>query len=1454
MIKLKKEKIELIYRQSEWAALFVFMNFFISRFLMSTTFGFDLPHIYRNITDYSVIIFGMIRLVLGSCLDIIFAENKKQRIYLIAKVTVAVIILIPIYVNIYRFKYTELMYLPFLAYCLYGAKPERAMKAYAVCIGVLLAATILSSLSGAIPNYIYLGNGRRGIFRGSYGIKYPTDLAAYVVFLFLSAWGSGRFRNWRYTAFAVVSALFMAYMIYTYPHGINGTVCSLLIAAVIVYDGLSEGVLSRHKYTRWITKVTDCLTIAAFPLFAAVVFVFSWLYGKGNGIAVRINQIVSTRLYWLWYSYEKYGLHWFGTLTPQNGGAHLAGDEYEFIDSSYGVILLRYGIILFVLVTAIWVLMTRKAVITGHRRIALVMAVIAFHSMIEQRFTEINILLVMPLCCFAVPEAANDEIKQDDKKADRTGRIVGWSTGTLIAGIFLLLVPKILSAARSLVIMRGWNGKRSFFILIFWLVCFAFFAFLGYSVYYLIIRITAKKKLSSGSLSGITVSMLSLITGFLWVDSSISEKLHLYDTQIEADKPAVELILESAEEPVYIGQNEELYKRSFNGISDHVLSPVEMSRSGSGSMLLDHDDEASLLIRTGARYAEISPYTGLFTFDDAVIESMSNNGYRFHGYYSAERDADLEYLARLNDLPLTENGGIRLAGDAHTLRYGSCISQSSGKYSVNFSLQLTDSDTDDPEAELCTLRASAMWGKKIWVEQIICLKDLDENGKIDIALNYKTGDTEGVEYLVFCRDGIELDVNDISWKKSVDLDTWSEYTSDGLLKAERYFDGDGEPVIQSAGYYGVEYEYAKGNEKWIRCRYLDADGKTPIEISSGYAQIERQYNDLKQVTEERYLDASGALCLCSDNYAYFVQTYDPRGNLLNTSYFDTGCRHVCSKSGYASAEYVYDDDGNRISERYLDEKTEPVLLGSGYAEIRRIYDKDHHVILESYYGTNGEPVALSKKQAAVEYEYDEYDNIICQKYTDINGDPVIISDGYAELRRSYDDKKRIIRESYYDTEGAPLLRPSGYAAWERDYDNAGNITSERYFDTDMQPVRSISGYAEIRKKYNGSNKVTYEAYYDTDGKPLALGKNQAAIEYGYDGAGNCVRYRYLDTEGKPVLLTDGWAELRRVYNSSKQIVEESFYDARGALLLRPNGYAVAKYSYDDANNRNDERYFDTERKPVRNKSGYAGLHRVFDDKKRVIKDSYLDENDEPVTLAKNQAAVEYGYDEMGNTVLIRYLDTDDKPVLLTDNYSELHRVYNSSKMLIEESYFDTEGKPSDIYGRYAKYENRYDDDNNLTLTYFTDAAGKPVQCGSSCFHEYLRSLEDRDITIFIAIKDDGTKSLTGTLIEDLKAVGIKTDLTDKFHNSFYAVITPEGSIEAFSDTETISHDGQTSGVSYTIVSGGYYIGNTSSVIINGEEYSKNTRGMNFVILDNKTGEVIDSVAFDIYDFEIRLTR
>jgi hypothetical protein len=144
---------------------------------------------------------------------------------------------------------------------------------------------------------------------------------------------------------------------------------------------------------------------------------------------------------------------------------------------------------------------------------------------------------------------------------------------------------------------------------------------------------------------------------------------------------------------------------------------------------------------------------------------------------------------------------------------------------------------------------------------------------------------------------------------------------------------------------------------------------------------------------------------------------------------------------------------------------------------------------------------------------------------------------------------------------------------------------------------------------------------------------------------------------------------------------------------------------------------------------------------------------------------------------------------------------------------------------------------NCELTHITDMG------------EYLRVISDDGYTVFIAARDDATQGLSDEIKEGLKSLGLQTDLSGKYRWSYAAVISPENGVsESLTETKPASLNGSIRNqyTLYTVTSCGWTAGNTSSINIDGGEYCRNTRGLNFVIYDNSLMKVIDRVTFDTW--------
>ncbi len=147
----------------------------------------------------------------------------------------------------------------------------------------------------------------------------------------------------------------------------------------------------------------------------------------------------------------------------------------------------------------------------------------------------------------------------------------------------------------------------------------------------------------------------------------------------------------------------------------------------------------------------------------------------------------------------------------------------------------------------------------------------------------------------------------------------------------------------------------------------------------------------------------------------------------------------------------------------------------------------------------------------------------------------------------------------------------------------------------------------------------------------------------------------------------------------------------------------------------------------------------------------------------------------------------------------------------------------------------------------------------------LLSEADSGYTAIISAKDEAVSGLSDELREQLKKLGFQSDLTleNAFRHSLIGV-WQDGCLvhESLSkgnknpQKDVLEYRGVLpDGIKYYVKSAGWDVGDTGSIIIDGVETSRNSRGLNIVIYDSRAGRVVDSVAFDTFsDAGISYTR
>lgn len=131
--------------------------------------------------------------------------------------------------------------------------------------------------------------------------------------------------------------------------------------------------------------------------------------------------------------------------------------------------------------------------------------------------------------------------------------------------------------------------------------------------------------------------------------------------------------------------------------------------------------------------------------------------------------------------------------------------------------------------------------------------------------------------------------------------------------------------------------------------------------------------------------------------------------------------------------------------------------------------------------------------------------------------------------------------------------------------------------------------------------------------------------------------------------------------------------------------------------------------------------------------------------------------------------------------------------------------------------------------------------------EYLGMLGCLDeITVLIGVKDEASQGLDLETAGAFGKIGIDCSLYGKPGLSYLAYSGGGKHTDSAANHELNYSGTLKDGTRFEIVSGAFKYGNTCSIMVGGKEYAKNQRGFNFVVIDDRTGKVMDSRVFDVY--------
>ena len=636
--------------------------------------------------------------------------------------------------------YRHLYYLAVMTLGFIGIDYRKILWTYLATVGSLLLATVLAALAGGIANIVYYRDG----FRSSLGICYPTDLSAISLFALLALWAA-----WKKAPTPVMLAISLGYVALTafVTRSRNSLVCGALLALLILAYWIGERQTSKDRLTR----LVDWLLTLALPICAGAIILLVFVYSKNTPLAEKLNALLSDRLRLSLQAYRDHGLTAFGTPFDMmgNGYSVFPPSDYYFVDSSYMLILLRHGWVMLLALGAAWVYLTRRAIANGHRRLAMALGLIAFHSMLEHHFMEIgyNILLAMPLASIATqPEPKPLQRGRNTKRYIASGIVLA-----LLCALMIFL-PGFVTRLRTVFEAKGWhNGGQNAAPVLLIALCAVWTAIaLAWSLYRIADRLVERRRPQLVPVLALGACLCLGVGGWLWSGGVVAQAQRDYAPNVEEDAAALECVLNSAKGGVYSDVVPDVYRRQYPGIRPTILPTEELARLDGATVLAMAAPEYNAFFQNDFRFAQISGIHGIYTNDPDAAEALAAAGFSVTDYYSTKVSVDLGCEAALNGLTVDERG-VLLDGPLQSLNQGPYMDLFAGEYEVRFDLFLPERAGKDAD-KVCTLRVNTYWGENTLEVQPVYRGDFDADGRLTATLRFSAGYARATEFAVVAED------------------------------------------------------------------------------------------------------------------------------------------------------------------------------------------------------------------------------------------------------------------------------------------------------------------------------------------------------------------------------------------------------------------------------------------------------------------------------------------------------------------------------------------------------------------------------------------------------------------------------------------------------------------------------------------------------------------------------
>ena len=215
---------------------------------------------------------------------------------------------------------------------------RKILKIFILTVSSIMTVTIIASILNLIPN-IEVGRSASPVLRYSLGALYPTDFAARVFCLILAYVALKKFILSLPEYIGIIAVIFTINLV------TDTRLDTILMILILVCCILKKYLEKLIAYLG--SKKINLLIL----LFIFINIILPYIYTPNNVILRKLDNLLSTRLYFGNLAFKNYNVDLLGQYIYQvgNGGIHHSPiTNYFFIDVSYVRILMMQGLVAFI--------------------------------------------------------------------------------------------------------------------------------------------------------------------------------------------------------------------------------------------------------------------------------------------------------------------------------------------------------------------------------------------------------------------------------------------------------------------------------------------------------------------------------------------------------------------------------------------------------------------------------------------------------------------------------------------------------------------------------------------------------------------------------------------------------------------------------------------------------------------------------------------------------------------------------------------------------------------------------------------------------------------------------------------------------------------------------------------------------------------------------------------------